>query len=112
MLFSLMKTEKRMEPNMEPWTTPLRISAKLESSFPVEKHWDRSLRYDFIKVVAVESNVKIDNCLQSRSWITLSKAFEKSRSSRTVLYQMTFTAFVKVIGCTMSRVSLTGREEC
>jgi hypothetical protein len=50
-----MKSEKSMEPNMEPWTTPLRIGAKLEISFPVETHWFRPLRYDFIKEVAVEN---------------------------------------------------------
>jgi hypothetical protein len=60
-----MKSEKRMGPNMEQWTPPLRIGAKLESSFPIETHWNRSIRYDFIKEVTVESNLKI---VENRSY--------------------------------------------
>jgi hypothetical protein len=57
---------------MEPWTTPLGIGAKLENSFLIETHLDRSLRfYDFIKKVAVESNLKmLESCLHRRSLIT------------------------------------------
>jgi hypothetical protein len=82
---SLMMSELTMGPSIEPWTTPLRIGAKLESSFPIETHWDRPLRYDFIKEVTVELNLKmVESFLQRKSWITLSKAFEKSRNSRTI----------------------------
>jgi hypothetical protein len=81
---SLMKSEK---------TTPLRIGAKLERSFPIETHWDWSLRYDFIKKVAVESNLKMmESFLQRRSLITLSKEFEESRSSRTVAKRRSVTS--------------------
>jgi hypothetical protein len=36
-----MKSEKRIWPNMEPWTNPLKIGAKLENSFPFYKNYNR-----------------------------------------------------------------------